>query len=122
MRLSLLLFFLIILLGVTAFMPAAAHAQTAPAPESKVRLVIVEISYSTDPDGIRVSAEVTNNGSETAKNVMAKCVLLTDDGKLYNTSQQKLGAMKPGEKVYPLFFIPGAGGLKRVLSVEESNE
>jgi len=66
---------------------------------------------STNTDqGLRLTAVVTNGRPTEARNIVATCVLKTQDGGVFTQQEQRITDLKPGGKLEVLFYFPAAGG------------
>ncbi len=68
-----------------------------------------QTSATTDL-GLRITAVVTNGRATDARNVIATCILKTQDGEVYTKDERAVGTIKAGEKTEVLFYFPAAGG------------
>jgi hypothetical protein len=76
---------------------------------------------STETDqGLRITAIVTNGRPTEARNVVATCILKTQDGAVFTQQDQLVGPMKARGTSEVLFYFPAAGGginLQRIFTV-----
>ncbi len=65
---------------------------------------------SATSQGFRIYTQVTNGRKTEAKNVVASCVMKTQDGNVFSQQEVQVGTMKSGEVKEVIFFFPNDGG------------